>query len=140
MPMSDRLLGYLSLVMLLASGYLAHLLREPMAIALIIGCSLPVAWFVISDPLRRPSLQVPARAIPYSAYLVVHLNTRQSPPMATFVGIYSSSASDLTNIGGEAHADLYEVTAASYHEASEEMARIAPIYFPWVVPLMTRNR
>ncbi len=86
-------------------------------------------------PPARP--RVPYR---YRAYLVVHLNIKRSPPVATFAGIYSSSSRDLTSIGGEAHADLYSVEADSYHQASEELERIAPLYFPWVEPLMRRYR
>lgn len=90
------------------------------------------------DFLKEPA---PPRArVRMRAYLVVHLDTKQSPPIATFVDIYSASARDLTSIGGEAHADLYVLECDSYHEASEELRRVATLYFPWVVPLMTRSR
>ncbi len=91
----------------------------------------------LKEPTPPPS---PRRTHRYRAYLVAHINFKQSPPTVTFVGIYSSSASDLTNCGSEAHADLYSVEAASYHDASEDMEQVARLYFPWVVPLMKRYR
>lgn len=91
------------------------------------------------NPLNPAS--VPVRKAPFhSAYLVVHLDIKQSPPVAVFVHIYSSSAKDMTTFGGEAKADLYHVRAEKFTEALREMEQIAPLYFPWVVPLMTRNR
>ncbi len=92
------------------------------------------------DFLKEPLPPPPRRPYRYRAYLVAHISFRQTPPTVTFVGIYSSSASDLTNCGSEAHADLYSVEAASYHDASEDMEQVARLYFPWVVPLMKRYR
>lgn len=82
----------------------------------------------------------PPAFVPYRAYLVIHFDIKQTPPVATFVDIYSASARHLTSIGGEGKADLYVAEGNSYHEASESLERIAPLYFPWVVPLMTRSR
>lgn len=73
------------------------------------------------------------------AYLVVHLDLRQSPPVASFACIYSCSARDLTCIGGEARADVYKVEADTFEEALREMKRIQPLYFPWITPLMNRR-
>lgn len=85
-----------------------------------------------------------ARTIPgpryENAYLVLHINIKQSPPVVVYAHIYSSSAKDLTGYGSEAKADLYRVQAATFAEALHEMEQITPLYFPWVVPLMTRDR
>ncbi len=95
---------------------------------------------------REPSPQVVSAPSPLSrplrsrAYLVLHIDITQSPPVATFACIYSASAQDLTRFGRESKADLYRVEADTFTEAHDELEQIVPLYFPWVVPLMTRNR
>jgi len=93
----------------------------------------------LHDPPRR--VEPPPRGAHLeSAYLVIHLDISQAPPVATYAHIYSSSAQQLTGFGREAKVDLYRVQAATFEEALHEMEQIAPLYFPWVVPLMTRKR
>lgn len=76
----------------------------------------------------------------HRAYLVLHLDLRHSPPVATFACIYSNSARDLTMTGApEARADLYMVECDTFEEALREMERIQPLYFPWVTPLLVRR-
>lgn len=93
---------------------------------------------VVAGIRGRGAQPVPFRSLS-RAYLVVHLDLRQSPPVASFACIYSCSARDLTCIGCEARADVYKVEADTFEEALREMKRIQPLYFPWLTPLMTRG-
>ena len=113
------------------------------AFAIAMACASVFLTYVLvrdADPPRQSEGTSGPRVIPYRAYLVIHLDIRQSPPVATFADVYSASASDLTSVGGEAHADLYSLTGESYHQAHEELMQIIPLYFPWVMPLLTRQR
>jgi len=110
---------------------------------LILGCVWMFLQLVRSGEfLADPSpTQAPATPRPWAyAYLVIHIDITQSPPVATFACIYSASAQDLTRFGKETKAELYRVGAKTFSEAYDEMEQIVPLYFPWVVPLMTRNR
>jgi hypothetical protein len=111
------------------------------AFSIALACASVFLTYVLvkagDEPLEAEPEAPPIR---YRAYLVLHINTRQHPPVVTFAHVYSASARDLTLTGGEAHADLYSLTADSYHEAHEELMQIIPLYFPWVVPLLTRQQ
>ena len=125
-----------------------HTMNHPMYAPFVmllcsIICTVVSLWIFVEknlDRLRGKPPESPARR-PTSehAYLVIHFNIKVSPPVATFVCIYSASARHLTNAGtGEAKADIYKVSAPTFAEAHAEMQRIAPLYFPWVTPLMRR--
>lgn len=76
------------------------------------------------------------------AYLVVLLDITQTPPVAVEVGIYSSSAAELTlPLNRICAADIISTQAESYHEAQESLKRIVQTVPPyaWMIPLMRRN-
>jgi hypothetical protein len=73
---------------------------------------------------------------------VVLLDITQEPPVAVEVGIYSSSAAELTlPLNRICAADIISTQAASYHEAQENLKRYVGTVPPyaWMIPLMHRN-
>ncbi len=106
-----------------------------LALALATGA---LTYLIVKSDMGSVPVRSRPKAIHY-AYLVVHIDTRQSPPVAKFACIYSSRGQDLTMTGGEAHADVYRVSGDTYAEAANHMRRVAPLYFPWIEPLLVRT-
>jgi hypothetical protein len=105
----------------------------------ILACGVGFGWLALDEHLATPPKEPRPRPAPYYAYLVLHLDTRQSPPTVVFADVYSAKGQDLTRFGHEANVDLYRVSGSSFHEASEELEQIIPLYFPWVMPLRRRR-
>lgn len=121
-------------MMLLASQLVlvVAILRPPnptldcMLAAVIIGSNI---WFFAHWALApKPAPVAPPRPpFQISAYLVVTLNTRATPPFVSRVEVFSVSAQDLTITGsGQAHLDLYRVRDDNYRKARNQLLRDAP--------------
>ncbi len=125
----------------LAMPHRHWLLVAFLVVQLVFLATLTYAIVATSDRVAAPPPKPHTHVQRASAYLVVHLDLKVSPPVALFVHTYSCSAKNLTHTGArEARADLYMIEADTFQEALDEMERLQPLYFPWATPLLTRKR
>lgn len=78
--------------------------------------SFASAWYV-SHKRSVPTIHHPSA----SCYLVVHQKLRDGVLTSVRVGLYSTSAQGLTNMGGELNSDVLNCEEESYEEAREHV-------------------
>ena len=95
------------------------------------------------NPFRKAAPREPTVGPSTSTcYLVVVLNTEASPPCVKIA--FTASEPNPTSMGNEANLVLEQMTAPTFHEASDRMERqIADpqwrLYYAWLLPFLARD-